>query len=229
MGPSVRLQELTLYEAFGYLVPGASIVAWTMLVPWDGLRAWAAGGAGRLSFWVGAIVLAYLAGHLAQAVGNRLPKRPRGNAVGDMGFGSDTQSTVRSAVRRQFGEDAVADEDVFRFCAAFVKREGCFREWELFEYREGFYRGMWVVTGIAFLEVVVAYFTGQHLGFPWGGPIRQPWIATLVALGITFWLFGARYFRFRGYLVGGTYVSFCECVLSGGTARRTTPERGEDR
>lgn len=229
MSSGVRLQELTLYDAFGYLIPGASIVAWTILVPWDGLRAWAVGGAGTVTFWVGAIVLSYLAGHLAQALGNRLPKRPRGNTVGDMGFGSETERTLRNVIRRQFGEGAVAEEDVFRFCAAFVKREGCFRDGELFEYREGFYRGMWVVTGVAFLEVVVAYLTGQHLGLPWGGPVRQPWIATLAALGIAFWLLGARYFRFRGYVVRGTYVSFCECVLAGGTARRTTPERGEGR
>jgi len=213
--PRIGVSELTVYELLGYLLPGAALLCWTLLVPWQALTQAAGVWIHSPLFWPCLTVLAYVAGHFVQAVANFLPTSSKHTTMADARLGRGTVACIESSLAEATEAKGIDETDAFDFCDAHVGRCGCFPERDLLTYREGFYRGMTTVSAVVLLQGWVAYLLGNRMvlnGVELGlGHSALVW-ALLVVFGLAFL---RRYLRFRRYRIRGVLISFWECSVAG--------------
>jgi hypothetical protein len=128
MTPKFGVQEFSLYDVLAYFVPGLVLLSWTTLVFREVLPPASGGSVSPVVLWTSFFVGSYVVGHLVQAVGNFLPARPSGYAVGALGFSEDAGRRIRECIQATFGIGDAEDAASFELCDAFVQRAGCFRE-----------------------------------------------------------------------------------------------------
>jgi hypothetical protein len=152
--------QITLYDVFGYLIPGAIILValillfWTLFWPSVPLRVWTHP---PLVLVICVALGAYLAGHLGQAVGNLLETLPKVSRTleKELPLSAELSELVRNAVAAQFGEKAghLRPKELLMLCDQALVHVGSPGEREIFVYREGFYRGASVA--LAFLSLML--------------------------------------------------------------------------
>src|SRR5258708_23687359 len=137
--------QITLYDIFGYFLPGMivlvaiSILFWSIYLPEQPfvLRS----PAGEL--WIACGVIAYLLGHLNQAVGNLLVSRLK--RVGRRIFGTGERASApegvvicaKAKMTALFGFDASTcdHEWLFKICDETVSQIGYIGDREVYQYR----------------------------------------------------------------------------------------------
>lgn len=143
--------RISLYEVFGYLIPGALAVAAFALGFWAFFSAsqkitvhpFAPEG------WIAFGTLSYLAGHVIQGLCNVLTENiewtkrvlcPETEHVPPIIHGA-----LVPRIRRLTGLDLSSEPGLLQsVCASLIADRGTQPDREVFEYREGFYRGLMV-------------------------------------------------------------------------------------
>ena len=188
----------SLYDLFGYLLPGLvmtsalGILWWTIFgdstaFPID----FVATGVGGTGF----LILAYVIGHVAHAVGNSLPilRASLEDEILSVGHEWSLPSPVLIAIdrslRRRFSLDPTDLDAVLKYSLmdegrALMEREG---DREVYVYREGFYRGMVVALLFGGIAALARVFVSPTC-FSYG--LTTP-CGTRVQAGVLFLLVGA--------------------------------------
>jgi len=199
----------TLYDLFGYLIPGIVTAVGLLLVgvaisgTGHGDLAWVAESAPAVL----ALVLCYALGHLSQAAGNLVLPTEHALVYLEPGeYAADVLRRAKQLLGERIGIDAAALEAercmaLMGECRTLVAPD---EEHEMYVYREGFYRGMAMASAVLVVAFVVTAMRGSaRVALP-GAAIcvgtRGALLvgaACLVAAG----LFVARLWRFQCYRV----------------------------
>jgi len=216
--------QVTLYDVFGYLLPGfvflaaIAILFWAVCFPTAPLP-WPLEI--QANWWVVAAV-AYVAGHMAQALANRFDKavRPRGSEdlrLAGPGLAKLPDDLVRCAKRKAsriagVGADKMDDLLLYRLCDEAVAQGDASRaDRDMYIYREGFYRGL----GFSLLALVLALLARAWIP----GAAFAPWETPQPIPTMAFWLLGVlcaaaallsyeRAARFEGYKLRQAVLGF---------------------
>jgi len=198
--------KLTLYDIFGYLVPGAILLLGLLLVYWSTFL-----NDTRLTFpslsnakWLAAAVAAYLLGHMAQAMANLMPRVfPEGVSLAhtrgdDKGFRELLAAAKRKLAKRLEEQPSrLTDSAVIAISTRAAKLCSGAAVDEVYEHREGFYRGLAVSSSLVACSLAFGAVRGikveipeQHVVETWG------LLATAGLLAGCSVLAGLRYRRF---------------------------------
>jgi len=211
----------TLYETFGYLLPGIVfltalvILFWAIYLPASPL------GYVELSFQMIAalLLLAYFFGHLNQALGNLLTKilrSPEETVLSKGQSGSMPHHLVHIAQTRAsalLGIDLseINPEWLFRICDETLVQRGVCTDREIYQYREGFYRGLTVSFFALTVSLMVrTVIPGASLKL--GSSVQAmntPELLFFILLSASgVWLAFRRYSRFSRYRVSHAIIGF---------------------
>ncbi len=162
----VKELQLTLYEVFGYLLPGAVLTGGVSLIFWAAFFPQTA-----IDFdiktpevWGTFLVSSYIAGHVAQGIGNAIVRRFE--SAEDHAINTVLEPEIVAACKKKAKELTGADVEnakpkwLYRLCDDAVIRSGKIGEREVYVYREGFYRGtfvgaVFIVLGFVLLAIRV--------------------------------------------------------------------------
>jgi hypothetical protein len=214
--------QVTLYDVFGYLLPGIVFVAalatlfWAIFFPQAVLPV----DLPTAEVWIAFLVASYVAGHMAQALGNLIVWfRP---STEDLILGTTSKSRLpeplvtacRTKAKETFGVDVsnVSANWLYRFCDDAVIRSGKTGERDVYIHREGFYRGIFVglVTfSLATLALFLRLWIGNnHLKIStWEIGPGQLLFFLLLWIGWS-WLAYRRHRRFGEYRVTHAMLGF---------------------
>lgn len=154
--------EITLYDIFGYLLPGSIILIAVVVLFWS--LFWPSAplvliaNAPTLAV-TGLVFSAYLAGHLGQGIANFLEKLPnvKRKLENELPLSAELSQLVRDAVAARFGEHAksLKPKELALLCDQALICACSPGEREIFVYREGFYRGNCVALAILGLTLLL--------------------------------------------------------------------------
>jgi hypothetical protein len=210
--------QVTLYDFFGYLLPGSVVVLavvvgfWAVFWPHSSLLVplqLPALAATFLSF------AAYLAGHLAQAMANIAESWSRASKRFDekIPLSTELEKWLRESTARHLGEPAgkLTAKELYLLCDQTLIHNHSMGEREIFIYREGFYRGNSVALAALTVSMCVrllcspaVFVIGQRTTELHRNHIALA--AALTALGA--WLAYRRYLRFREYKYQTCFLRF---------------------
>lgn len=220
MKPDIRL---SVYDFLGFVFPGFVTLA-SLLLAW-----WAITQDGALlevpkvtiNAWAVFIVVSYFLGHLIQGVANRLPfLKTKGYEVLAEGkeFSEKIVREAKQRVEKQFALSGMITkpEMYFRLWEATVMHRGSTGDRDIYQYREGFYRGATgsfillclCLLGASARSICSGFSTKVVIG---GIGIRVDWAAWLIAAALSAgaaYLMHERHKRFTGYRVKHTVYQF---------------------
>jgi hypothetical protein len=159
--------NFTLYEIFGYLMPGAIATAALAIFLWaifhgDSIL--------PLSFWrlsptglLALLFVAYVLGHLVQALGNPLLKGAEKRLMSDENPAAVIAKHRLTQLIQGVAPTAVTIDYIWQ---QRVMDERCIQvgqqgDREIFTYREGFYRGSTVATALFCAGIAARMITGN--------------------------------------------------------------------
>lgn len=225
--------QVTLYDIFGYFLPGVivvlalSILFWTFFWPTSPYVVYT-------DFSIPVVVIfafaAYVAGHVAQGVGNLLEKLPSAKQVidGSLPTTDDLATSLREALVKRFGRGAqeLPPREIYQLCDQTLIHHGSLGEREIFSYREGFYRGVcvaMVALAVAFIvrllrPPIQLWIVDSPIAVTYG-PLT--FAALLSSMGA--WLSFRRYLHFAKLRIYTCLLRFL--ALSTGAA---TPKESEN-
>jgi hypothetical protein len=199
----------TLYEVFGYVLPGGVallgfvILGWALFVPKVPLGV--ADFQPGLVTWTAIVVSSYLLGHAFQALGNLLLGRIEKSAVRMTGARWLHDCARRTAAELlQVSVEDVEPRWMYRVLDEYALQEGNPGDRDIFVYREGFYRGAAIALFFLALTLLIRLAApGTSIRFSkWLFPVSSWQLgATALVLGLLGWLFLRRYKRFVDYRV----------------------------
>lgn len=210
--------QVTLYDFFGYLLPGAVILIALVLLFWSVF--WPSD---RLvvpttlpALTVTALTLfAYLLGHLGQAVSNFIEKLPNVKHAQETALpvSAEMGELVRDAVAARFGPKArtLTPKELYALCDQALIQAGSLGEREIFIYREGFYRGNCFAFTLLALVLVLRMACAPAALTVAGTKIdiyRSELGLTAFLAGVGAWLCFRRYLRFGTYKTGSCLMRF---------------------
>lgn len=205
--------NVTLYDIFGYLMPGLvalgslALFAWSLFIPTHPLHEPALSG----EEWFAMFVLAYFLGHLVQA-------------LGDLAFSwVRDENFALTAGRRALGPKRMAElekltkmtgeqrNSLFTYCDTYLAQQGKTADREIYQYREGFYRGLTIAVVPALVAILITLARGDAQITNGGdvhtlgaGPLVFALVLVLATIGLSFW----RYRRFAEYRVRDALFGF---------------------
>jgi hypothetical protein len=210
--------QITLYDIFGYLLPGsvvgvALIVGfWAVLWPFSPLIVPMKLPALQVTFL---LLAAYLSGHLAQAMSNIVEKWSDASKKLDeqIPLSPELEKALRASAGKHLGAAAahLSAKELYLLCDQSLVHNGSVGEREIFIYREGFYRGNSVALAFLTLALCVRLFhspamirMGQHVI-----ELHRNHVALALAFtALGAWLAYRRYLRFRKYKVETCFARF---------------------
>lgn len=205
--------QVTLYDVFGYIFPGATFLAamflgyWTAFLPLD-QDLTKLTGAG----WIFVLMVAYVSGHLVQALANLVARLRPSNVdlVLDPSTGTIPTEVVQAAharARALIGSPQdvnLAAQTVFEICDHYVQKEGETATRDMYVYRKGFYRGM-AVALLSLAPALIARACLMGASINAFGIEHRFTVSQLLVLAIASSIFSLfffqRYRRFGSYLV----------------------------
>lgn len=199
--------RVTLYEVFGYIAPGIVALAAMLVGVWaiyypaaplpTAIPAYNAVEFGAIAF------IAYMLGHLVQALGNLLTKaEKRPKLCRDC---DDMLKLATIKLRAGYGVETqdVSMSDAVSLAQAALSQSGNVNDYEVFVYREGFYRGAAISLLLCSLAFCIRALHPTQLLVGRGIvtiPISLLLIASLTA-AITAIFFYLRFRRFGEYRI----------------------------
>jgi len=151
--------EVTLYDIFGFLLPGFVSLAGLALafsVPTESFIS----VTDRLNWWAVAII-AYLIGHLIQAIANVVTRwfpSAEERVLGDKGdLPAIVVQAAKSTVSEKFAIPVgIVDNDLlYHFCDEVIAQTGNKSDRDIYIYREGFYRGLMISFVLLALGILI--------------------------------------------------------------------------
>jgi hypothetical protein len=151
----VKNVQITLYEIFGYFLPGVVATSAVGILFWSCFYPDAALPLQRVPFeiWAAAGIIAYFVGHLTHAVADLFLGRPENKAL-DAGPSSATPEDIPSALREvapkkaaemmSVNPEQINNALLFSICDETLAQSGEIGDREIYQYRGGFYKGMTV-------------------------------------------------------------------------------------
>lgn len=210
--------QVTLYEIFGYLLPGivltaALAVAFVAIyfpqneVTFD-LRS--------TEVWLTFLALSYIGGHMGQAVGNLLVKIWKWDEAKVVEqLPKELREAVAEKLKEKLGEKVggLTGRWMYEVCDDAVVRSGKLGEREVYIYREGFYRGASVgfaVMTLALVGLIIRLLCEPQHTFTIGSWTVTPGqLVFFVAVsGAWSCLALRRYWRFMDYRVRHSVLGF---------------------
>jgi hypothetical protein len=205
--------NVTLYDLFGYLMPGLvalgslSLLAWSLFIPTHPLHSPALTSVE----WLIVFVLAYFLGHLVQAIGDLAFWWAHEEKVADK-VGKDALGPARMKELQKAAKlDDEQKNSLFGYCDTYLAQQGKTADREIYQYREGFYRGLTIAVVPALAAIVAelirgsASLRGGHSVHQLGtGPLVFALLIVLATIGLSFW----RYRRFVEYRVRDALFGF---------------------
>lgn len=227
----MKTVEITLYDIFGYLIPGCVafvaiyLIAWRIVLPahqdWSSISTLG---------WIIVAGVAYVTGHLLQALSNIVYrfgwKNPEQCILVDASLvPSNVLVVAQEASRRAIGlseNDNVDMKTLYEIMDHYIQQHGKTESRDIYIYREGFYRGLSV--GLFLLTIgSLIHMTGEETAAAaFGGTITltRPCMGFVAILSVIMALLGlARYRRFMTYRVKNCLFSFltiCHTAKEGG-------------
>jgi hypothetical protein len=237
--------KVTLYDIFGYLLPGLVVLAggavffWAVFVPDSPLHSPTLSG----PEWFAVLITAYILGHLAQALANDIGsvlvwavgpfKSPEQREL--KALAAPHQEKLAKATHVPWDRNANDETQrktagrLYEVCDTSVAQVGSTANREIYIYREGFYRGLVVGFSIGLIGLLVRIGVGGAMVRDDAGvdPIRSSilwFLACVVAVAIV--LAYIRYRRFRQYRIQNAFLSYL--VLAGEFGKLTpSPAPGQ--
>jgi len=223
--------EITLYDIFGYFIPGCVGLVALYLIAWrivlSAVQDWSSISA---LGWAIVAGVAYVVGHFLQALSNTLYriacKNPEQRILTDaFVVPANILHVAQKAARRVAhlsGNDDLEIKTLYEIMDHYVQQHGKTEKRDIYTYREGFYRGL----SIAFLLLAIGSFLhmtgGQSTAAAFGSVIvlGAPCMGFIGVLSIIMaLLFALRYQRFVIYRVKNCIFSFlaiCRISNEGG-------------
>jgi hypothetical protein len=217
----------TLYEVFGYLMPGSITGAALSLIFWSTfehdsvlpLMLWRISPAG----WALGIFLSYLFGHSIQALANRALKSGDDSVMSDMSNPVVKRARERAATLYEADCEKIESAWLQRLMDEFCIQYGHPGDRDMFTYREGFYKGTAASTalfGLALLARIVVGSAQVRIADSVLLVSRWELMAFLLVSAAVAWASYLRFRRFTVYRVARVIAAFV--VLSA-----VGPSRGE--
>jgi hypothetical protein len=214
--------EITLYDFFGYLLPGAIIFVaivitfWTIF--WSSAPLTVHTTLSRLTT-VSLLFVFYLVGHLGQGVGNLIEERGLVKALRArrLSPAPEIRRLLDEAVSARFGPSAksLSAHDLFSLCDQTLVHHCSLGEREIFVYREGFYRGVFVALCLLCISTVLRLACAPVVIIfgPTSFEVHRAQLALLALLiAIGAWLAFERYLRFGRYKCQSCFLRFLALV-----------------
>lgn len=210
----------TLYEIFGYLIPGSvalagfGLIYWALFMPTMPMDI--ATFQPGLGTWVVMLGGSYILGHAAQGVGNKLLRGVETAAL-EMKSSPLIRDTAFRCAAKILATDAKDLEArwVYRVLDEYSVQAGQPGDRDMFIYREGFYRGLCIALSFLAITLIVrATFPGTSIKFAhWTHIVSRTELAltTLFLVGLAA-LFLQRYRRYAEYRV--TRAALAALVLT---------------
>jgi hypothetical protein len=224
--------QVTLYDVFGYLFPGFVVLVAVAILfgPIFGSTAGLLlpGVPTTIADWSVVGIVAYILGHLAQAIGNLVGRRPikeilpstKSKVLHELPdyLVDQAESKARSILEIQDTEKIDSDS-LYELCDQFVvqsDKKSAIANREIYIYREGYYRGMTVSLLLLSLSLLIltvrTLFTGTPLRLSDGPPpVSAGWLGLLAAGLLSVvgaWLSFRRYRRFGEYRIKQAIIGF---------------------
>lgn len=213
--------QVTLYDIFGYLLPGFIFLAgiatlfWAIFIPSTPISLSKPDAEG----WVIVAIVAYIAGHMAQAIGNFIAKSmpsAESLALTKGEAGSFPEPVIRSATSKaslllDIDPKEMDPKLLHQVCDETVAQFGSTSDRDVYIYREGFYRGLAVSFLMLFLCLAIrALIPGASLIVSEKvQPIGMSMLLFFdIVLFIAAWLSFTRYKRFGSYRVKEAVIGF---------------------
>jgi len=213
--------QVTLYDVFGYLLPGAVLLAaigtfyWALFFPMSPL--WLVDFSPAT--WIIIGLGSYVLGHFAQALANMLPWLfPRREVIANSPESRNKllAPTLVAATKAKLCQaasvspDGLDDAEVLATCARLAKLcDGAGTD-SLYGYREGFYRGLSVAAAIFAVGLITRAIRGSttilHDGITQPVTRAQMLFLAILLVGFSF-LARRRYERFALYRAQHALIS----------------------
>lgn len=199
----------TLYEIFGYLIPGSvafsgfATLYWALFNRQGPLRPESFNP--QLGTWIILLGTCYVLGHAVQALGNKLLRKTEESAL-EMESSPEVRIPARKAAASilKQDEEGLKAKWVYRVLDEYAVQNGIAGDRDMFIYREGFYRGTCVALFLATISLVIrAAVPGSSVVYAnWS--VNVAWNEFAVSIGIVGglgFLFYQRYCRFVQYRI----------------------------
>jgi hypothetical protein len=199
----------TLYEVFGYLLPGGvalfalMLLYWAIFVPLVPLGV--ASFQLSLGAWTLVVVISYALGHAVQALGNKLLRRIEDavvNTAADAGL--NEQGRALAAELLGIPAEKIEAKWLYRTLDEYAVQNGKPGDRDMFIYREGFYRGTCIALFLLSLALLIRLaFPGSSIQFTKWLFAVSSWqlLLTAIIVAALGWLYLQRYKRFASYRV----------------------------
>jgi hypothetical protein len=222
--------QITLYDIFGFLIPGVIMVGaislfyWTIFWPASTLVIPSKLPAIALGSFVFA---AYLVGHLGQAIGNLLEKLPmiRKRLEEALPLSEEVEELLRSTIGARFGKalESLKPRELFALCDQALLHHDSPGEREIFVYREGFYRGNSVALAILAVALAVRMVHAPAVVAVLGATVelyRGPLALACALAALGAWLAFRRYVRFGDHLFRTCFLRYLSLDPSASIERK---------
>jgi hypothetical protein len=196
--------KVSLYDLFGFFFPGAIfslafvLLTWSIFFP----KVTQFSPNFKTTTWTIVILIAYLAGHVVQAIANRIfpSKKSIERSMNDESMSKEFIDLARKEARTLLygpGRVDIKDIHLYRICDEILCQKGKPETRSIYEYREGFYRGLSIsffLLALAPLPRVV--ISGATV---WLNTIPISWKLLLFMQIISFVISVLFYFRYRRF------------------------------
>ena len=210
--------QITVYDVFGFLLPGSVVAAALVVGFWAVL--WPAGTlliplklpALAVSYL---LLISYLCGHLVQAMSNIVERWSKSstNFESKIPLSAPLEKILRECTAKHFGAAAGAlhAKELYLLCDQALVHNHSIGERDVFIYREGFYRGNSVALAFLAMSLGIRLFhspaiiaIGQKVV-----ELHRSEIALASAFtALASWLAYRRYLRFREHKFQTCFVRF---------------------
>ncbi len=208
--------QLSLYDFFGYFFPGLILTVSFLILSWPGNQNIGEYMKFDAEYWVFLVAVSYLVGHALQGFANAcLNGYFEGDKyydVGNKGIPDEIDKLIRTRIQRILGYamHKLERKWVYQVCdRATVGEADGLRE--TYVYREGFYRGMFLATGVLaasfLIRCLMEVFTLPNLQDGWDIRALHLLLAAILSSFSVYFLY-QRYLRFRGYRIHHALLGF---------------------
>lgn len=213
--------QLTLYEIFGYIIPGMITLSAVLIVYWTSFMKvpFSVDAISPQGWWAIAFA-AYLIGHLIQAVAN-LGFMTIWIPTVDLVFGTKAPLALPAPIIAEAHAFAlektklptgskISGSQTFEICDAFLQQRGNSDTRDIYVYREGFYRGCFISSLLLGAAIILRalckdsklLIDGRYMSFS-----RLELLAVAFVLMGSAILFFQRFRRFGKYLIANSIYS----------------------